>query len=175
MKQGILSILVSNHFGVLTKVTGLFGRRGYNIKALSVGETENPELSRITILTEGDPSQLEQIYKQVCKLEEVKAAAILPEEQLIERELLLVKVCPGERDTGALMELVTNSAAKAVALPDGGAIIEASGRPEQMNELVKQIQSFGLVELSRTGVTALQTTGEALVDHAFQTGYTKFR
>ncbi len=175
MKQGILSILVSNHFGVLTKVTGLFGRRGYNIKALSVGETENPELSRITILTEGDPSQLEQIYKQVCKLEEVKAAAILPQEQLIERELLLIKVCPGERDTGALMELVTNSAAKAVGLPDGGVIIEASGRPEQMNELVKQIQSYGVVELSRTGVTALHTTGMSLVDHAFQTGYSKFR
>ncbi|MBE6906154.1 MAG: acetolactate synthase small subunit [Ruminococcaceae bacterium] len=175
MQQGILSILVSNHFGVLTKVTGLFGRRGYNIKALSVGETENPEVSRITVLTEGDPAQLEQIYKQVCKLEEVRAAAILPEEQLIERELLLVKVCPGEKETGALMELVTNSAAKAVAVPDGGVIIEASGRPEQINELVERIRLFGVVELSRTGVTALQATGKALVDNAFQIGYSKFR
>lgn len=162
MNQGILSILVSNHFGVLTKVTGLFGRRGYNIKALSVGETENPQTSRITILTEGDLSQLEQIHKQVFKLEEVKAAAILPQDQLIERELLLIKVCPEESKVGALMELITNNSAKAAAVEGGGVIIEASGHPKQINDLIEQIRPFGVVELSRTGVTALQATDKAL-------------
>ncbi len=162
MNQGILSILVSNHFGVLTKVTGLFSRRGYNIKALSVGETENPQLSRITVLTEGDLSQLEQIYKQVSKLEEVRAAKIIPEQLLMERELLLVKVCPAEGEAGALMELVTGCSAKAVAVPEGGVIIEASGTIGQIDSLVERIRPFGIVELSRTGVTALEASSRAL-------------
>lgn len=165
MNQGILSILVSNHFGVLTKVTGLFGRRGYNIKALSVGETENPQTSRITILTEGDLSQLEQIHKQVFKLEEVKAAAILPKDQLIERELLLIKVSPEESKVGELMELITNNSAKAAAVEGGGVIIEASGDPKHINDLIEQIRPFGVVELSRTGVTALQATDKALSEN----------
>ena len=75
MNSSVLSLLVPSHFNIITKVTGLFSRRGFNIKALSVGETEDPAFSRITILTEGDAPQLQQIHRQVSKLEEVKTAA----------------------------------------------------------------------------------------------------
>lgn len=162
MKQALLAILVSNHSGVLSKVTALFSRRGYNIKALSVGETHNHEISRITVLTEGDSLQLEQICKQVRKLEEVLTAEILPEGRLVERELVLVKVRPSPGDVGALMQLVTEFAAKTAAAPNGCAIIEASGSMEQMDRLVEGISRFHILEMSRTGATSLEVSDKAL-------------
>ncbi|WP_312640740.1 acetolactate synthase small subunit [Hydrogenoanaerobacterium sp.] len=155
MQQGVLSLLVSNHFGVLTKVTGLFSRRGFNIKALSVGETENKEFSRITILTEGDNAQLEQIYRQVCKLEEVKAVKILPNDKLLERELMLIKTA-AQSDDASLLRMLAEHTAKVAAAPDGSTIIEASGSMFEIDRLIEQIHPFGILELSRTGITAME-------------------
>ena len=162
MKQAILSILVDNHSGVLSKVTALFSRRGYNIKALSVGETENPAISRITVLTEGDTLLLEQIRRQVRKLEEVRAAQILPDDSLLERELVLIKVQPAQGDTGALMQLATEFSAKSAAAPNGCVILEASGTMERMNAFVERVAAFHILEMSRTGVTALEVSDRAL-------------
>lgn len=158
MSTATLSIVVSNHFGVLTKVTGLFGRRGYNIKSLSVGETHDPAISRITVQAEGDAQQLRQIVCQVRKLEEVFAAELLPEAGRVERELMLIKLHPARRDVGALMQLATDFAAKSWAAEDS-VILETSGETGRLNELVERARPFGIVELSRTGATAL--TGES--------------
>lgn len=161
MNQGILAILVSNHFGVLTKVTGLFARRGFNIKALSVGETEDPAVSRITILAKGDDLQLEQIYRQVCKLEDVHTAKILSSE-VVERELALIKVRPDQVDLGDLMQLVTDFSAKTASAPEGCAIIEATGTTSVIDDLVAKAGRFHIVEMSRTGITALERSDTGL-------------
>lgn len=161
MKHAILSLLVENRFGVLHKVTGLFGRRGYNIKALSVGETEDPAISRITVLTEGDELKLEQICAQVLKLEDVKTAGILSEDVLMERELALIKVRPNSRDVGRLMQLTSDFSAKSMAAGEC-VVIEVSGEPPQINRLIGLLEEFCIVELSRTGSTALELTGEPL-------------
>jgi len=162
MDRAILSLLVSNNFGVLTKVTGLFSRRGYNIKALSVGETEDPHISRITIVTEGDEQKLEQICRQVVKLEDVKTAKRLPAESVVQRELVLIKVCPAGEAWAALVQLVDAFSAKTVILPGGCAVIEASGTAQRMDELIEQARALSIIEMSRTGVTALESSALAL-------------
>lgn len=161
----VLSLLVPSHFDMLTRVTGLFSRRGFNIKALSVGETEDPEISRITILTEGDGPQLKQIHRQVSKLEEVKTAAIIPAERLLDRELMLIKLSPESAGRQELMRLVNNSSAKIAAQPDGYSVIEVTGTKRELDSFVDQMRPFGIIELSRTGVTALELSDSALYCH----------
>ncbi|MEM1483526.1 acetolactate synthase small subunit [Oscillospiraceae bacterium PP1C4] len=162
MNQGILSLWVVNHFGVLTKVTGLFSRRGFNIKALSVGETENKAFSRITILTEGDSAQIEQIYRQVCKLEEVKSVKILPHDRLIEREFVLVKIARKSEDA-ALVQLLAEHSAQITAALDDCTIIQASGSMAEIDKLIERIRPFGILEMSRTGITALELCRNTLM------------
>lgn len=162
MDAATLSILVDNHFGVLTKVTGLFGRRGYNIKSLSVGETQDPSLSRITIQTTGDAMQLQQIVCQVRKLEEVHAAALLPKDGTLERELMLVKLRPARGVVGQLMQIATEQSCKCAAAGDS-VILEASGPTARLNTLIELVRPFNIVELSRTGATALGSDSEPFV------------
>jgi acetolactate synthase-1/3 small subunit len=145
-------------------VTGLFGRRGYNIMALSVGETENPAVSRITALTEDNEKMLSQICSQVCKLEDVKTAAVLSAGTLMERELALIKVRPDAQEAGSLMQLVTEFSAKSVAAGEC-VVIEVSGEPGKINRLIGLLGEFHIVELSRTGPTALELTGKPLASY----------
>ncbi len=161
MKHAILSLLVVNHFGVLNKVTGLFSRRGYNIKALSVGETEDPAFSRITVLAHGDEQKLEQICSQVSKLEDVKKAELLTRGALIERELALIKVRADTGAVGRLMQIVSDYSAKCT---DAGpcVIVEISDAPRTIDNLIGMLWDFGIIELSRTGSTALGLTGDSL-------------
>lgn len=164
---GIVSILVRNRFGLLAKVAGLFSRRGYNIVSISAGETEDPTITRITVVTEGDARQLLQISLQVEKLEDVISVRIVPREGVVERELCLIKLAPDAGNLGDLMQLVTEFAAKSTAVPDadgrgdntggrGGVIIEVSGNSATIDELVERAQPFHIVEMSRTGMTALE-------------------
>lgn len=156
MKSAILSVLVTNHFGVLTRVTNLFGRRGFNIKALSVGETENPALSRITILTEGDHATLDQIQKQLSKLEDVKKATIIPDSRLLSRELVLIKVRISEAKIGELEQFLAAYDARIVSSTQNSAIVKASNITGRINELIAALQPFGILEMARTGPTALE-------------------
>lgn len=151
-QTGLMSLLVQNHFGVLTKITGLFGRRGYNIKALSVGESENPALSRITIITQGDETKLKQIYYQVSKLEEVVAVGLLPYTQTVVSELALVKVreCP------------PNEIGELIKLNDRCFIVRVVGTPKEIDKAAETLSAFGIIEMSRTGPTALNNTSVML-------------
>lgn len=149
--QYILSVLVSNHFGVLNRVTNLFSRRGYNVKELTVGETLNPEYSRITVITEGDEEIMDQIYKQIVKLVDVKRAQILPNDEALDRELLLVKLGFNGK---AILEI---EKAGGKILDKGDCIIaEITGGSEEVGEFLNSLKKYNIIEISRTGVTALQ-------------------
>ncbi|MDP4109930.1 MAG: acetolactate synthase small subunit [Bacillota bacterium] len=156
MSSGMLSVLVSNHFGVLTRVTNLFSRRGFNIKALTVGETENPSLSRISILTEGDGPMIDQIQKQLAKLEDVKRSVEIEESRLISRELLLLKTRCEESGYAGLLDKITPFGGRIIALSESSAIVEMTGRTEAVNEFIEYMRGEGIMEMCRTGGAALE-------------------
>ncbi len=151
----ILGVLVDNHFGVLTRVAGLFARRGFNIDSLTVGETENPLISRMTISVRGDDYIKGQIVKQLAKLHEVKEIQILSNDQTVSRELMLVKVCAEKEKHAEIMEAVNVYRAKVVDLSAHAITIEITGESTKLNAFVDYLRSFGIVELCRTGITAI--------------------
>jgi acetolactate synthase-1/3 small subunit len=132
--------------------------------ALSVGETENPAVSRITALTEDNEKMLSQICSQVCKLEDVRTASVLSANTLMERELALIKIRPDTREAGRLMQLVSDFSAKSMAAGEC-VVIEVSGEPEKINRLIELLRQFHIVELSRTGPTALELNGKPLAEY----------
>ena len=149
--QYILSILVSNHFGVLNRVTHLFSRRGYNVKELTVGETLNPDFSRITVITEGDEEILDQIHKQISKLYDVKKSKILPNNNSISRELVLIKLKNSQK---TLLEL---NKYNCKILENSDCIIaEMTGDLNEASEFLNKMKKFDIIEISRTGITSLE-------------------
>jgi acetolactate synthase-1/3 small subunit len=162
MESRILALLVSNHFGVLTRVTNLFSRRGFNIKALTVGETDNPELSRITILTEGDESTLEQITKQLVKLEDVKKVVPLPAGGCVGQELLLIKIS-GKNETYVPIErAIAASRAKILNYEDDAMIITVTDDTKGVDRFIDEMRPYGIMEICRTGVAALGTGSKTI-------------
>ncbi len=150
MELFILSILVSNHFGVLTRVTNLFSRRGYNIKELTVGETEDSRYSRITILTEDEKDRLEQIELQLAKLVDVKAASSMAFDECVDRELLLIKTKEG---SGA-KEKISHLKTQLLENSEGCEIYQVVGNTAEINEAVELLKN-DVIEVCRTGAVAL--------------------
>jgi acetolactate synthase-1/3 small subunit len=155
MEYSTISLLVANHFGVLTRVTNLFGRRCLNIRSLTVGETDNPEISRITIVTEGDGESLEQIRKQLLKMEDVRTVGILPETALIGRELLLIKVGGGGR-AGEIRSLAEAAGGKVLECGERHAVVELTAAEELTEAFIRRMEPYGILEICRRGVAALQ-------------------
>lgn len=153
--QFIISILVSNHFGVLTRVSGLFTRRGFNIDSLSVGETENPEYSRMTIVTTGDEHVKEQILKQLEKLYDVKYIKSLDGQRTIARELAIVKIAAERESRTAIIEAVNVFKGSVVDFTPDSMMVEIVGDTEKLDAFIEYIRPYGIIELCRTGVTAL--------------------
>ena len=148
MRHAVFSILVENSAGVLSRVAGLFSRRGYNIDSLTVGETTDPKVSRMTVTVTGDDDVLEQIEKQLSKLIDVKEVVELPAEASVCRELVLVKV---ECDTTRRQEIIAISdifRANIVDVSTESVIIELTGAQSKLN-------AFKITELARTGITGL--------------------
>ena len=162
MKSFILSVLVSNHFGVLTRVTNLFSRRGYNIKSLAVGETENPNLSRITILTEGDARKGDQIKKQLNKLEDVKTSMDIPDELLVSRELLLMKLNYSAENEEALDAFLQEFGAKKLAKQSKSIIVELTETTQKVDEFIEKAKPYGVMEVCRTGQVALANSNQTI-------------
>ncbi|NLZ70475.1 MAG: acetolactate synthase small subunit [Clostridiaceae bacterium] len=150
-----LSILVSNEAGVLTRVSSLFGRRGYNIDSLSVGETENPTYSRMTILSRGDVATRDQIIKQLQKLVDVKSVALMPPDNTVLRELMLVKVNAELPTRAQIQQIVDVFRAKIVDLSPSSLTIEITGEKSKLDAFIANIVPYGILELCRTGVTAI--------------------
>ena len=140
MSKVVLSILVNNTSGVLSRVTGLFSRRGYNIDSLTVGETENPAFSRMTVSVTGDDIILEQIEKQVNKLEDVKSVKQLTGEASVCRELILVKVEADRDARPAINAIVEIFRAKIVDVADTSLMIELTGNQAKLDAFIKLIE-----------------------------------
>ena len=155
MKRMVFSILVDNTAGVLSRVSGLFSRRGYNIDSLTVGETENPAISRMTVLAHGDDQILDQIRKQLIKLEDVIEIIELVPGESVTRELILVKVSAPEKDRQAIISIADIFRAKIVDVAPESLIIELTGSQEKLDAFIKLLEPYTIRELVRTGITGL--------------------
>ena len=156
MKKHVLSVLVENHSGVLSRVSGLFSRRGYNIDSLSVGETEDPKISRMTIVADADEYTLEQIKKQLNKLIDVIKITELKEEHAVYRELALIKIAATKENRAEIIEIANIFRAHIVDVANESVIIEATGDQGKISALSNMLMPYGIKEVVRTGLTALQ-------------------
>ena len=157
-----LSILVQNKPGVLARVSGLFARRGFNITSLAVGETENPEVSRMTVVLSADGKPVEQCMKQLHKLIHVLRVEELPAGSAVEREVALIKVGTGAGDRAAVIEIVEIFRAKVVDVDGESLTVEVTGSPDKVRALEALLKPYGIVELVRTGRIALQRGGRGI-------------
>jgi len=156
MEKFVLSVLVENHAGVLSRVSGLFSRRGYNIDSLTVGVTEKSELSRMTIVVRGDEYILEQIEKQLAKLVEVVSIRQCDPSATVVRELALIKVSAVGTSRVGVIETANIFRARIVDVGTESLVIEATGSEEKIAGLIKLLEPFGILELVRTGLTAME-------------------
>lgn len=150
-----LSVLVQNKPGVLARTAGLFSRRGYNIESLTVGVTENENISRMTIVVAGDDTVVEQVTKQLNKLIEVIKVSDLTKESYVDRELVLIKVTADSSNRGEIMQLVDVFRARIVDVAAKSLIIEVTGDAEKITALIDTLKQFGIKEIVRTGTLAL--------------------
>ena len=150
-----LSVLVQNKPGVLARTAGLFSRRGYNIESLTVGVTENENVSRMTIVVAGDDTVVEQVTKQLNKLIEVIKVSDLTKESYVDRELVLIKVTADSSNRGEIMQLVDVFRARIVDVAAKSLIIEVTGDAEKITALIDTLKQFGIKEIVRTGTLAL--------------------
>lgn len=155
MKRMVLSILVDNTAGVLSRVAGLFSRRGYNIDSLTVGETQDPSISRMTVIAHGDDQILDQIRKQLLKLEDVIEIKELAPGESVTRELILVKVAATEKDRQAIIAIADIFRAKIVDVAVESLMIELTGNQEKINAFINLLGQYTIKELARTGITGL--------------------
>jgi acetolactate synthase I/III small subunit len=155
MSRHTLSVLVENKPGVLARVSGLFSRRGFNIDSLAVGETEHPEISRITIVVNAEASPLEQVTKQLNKLVNVLKIVELDQAAAVQRELLLVKVRADRVTRSQVMETVQLFRARVVDVAAETLTIEATGTSEKLEALLRDLEPFGIKEMVQSGVVAI--------------------
>lgn len=160
MKKIVLSILVDNTAGVLSRIAGLFSRRGYNIDSLTVGETENKLYSKMTVVARGDDEILEQIEKQVAKLEDVKDIIELKEGMSVCRELILCKVGVDSGHRQQVIAIADIFRAKIVDVAEDSLMIELTGNQAKLDAFIGLLSDFEIKELVRTGITGL-TRGKA--------------
>ena len=155
VQHHILSVLVENKFGVLSRVAGLFGRRGFNIVSLAVSPTEEERFSRMTIVVDADSAPLEQITKQLHKLIPVIKVAELAPADAVERELMLVTVKATAEARSQITELAAIFEARIEDVGYESITIQVAGRPDKLDAITDLLTPFGIVELQRTGRIAL--------------------
>ena len=158
MKQTI-SVLVENQAGVLNRITGLFSRRAFNIDSLAVGVTDDPTISRITIIVDSGNSVVEQVEKQLNKLIEVIKVRTIPEDKLIGRELVLLKVNANNKTRQDIMTICEIMGAKVSDISPTSMTLELSDTPDRVDTFEAMLRPFSILEVVRTGVIALQKGG----------------
>ena len=163
MKKMVLSLLVDNTSGVLSRVSGLFSRRGYNIDSLSVGITEDPKYSRMTVAVRGDDRILSQIEKQLLKLEDVRSIIELKDGESVCRELLLVRVKTSLEERQQVIALTDVLRAKVFDVAVDSVMIEITGNVNKIEAFISLLDGFHIVEMVRTGLTGL-VRGNAKLD-----------
>jgi acetolactate synthase-1/3 small subunit len=159
----IISVLLENETGALSRVSGLFSQRGFNIESLTVAQTNDPSLSRMTIVSTGNDRVLEQIVKQLNKLIEIVKVSDLTSQDHVERELMLVKVCPTGKDELDIKQLVDIFSCKIVDVTEKTYTIEVSGKTKKINAFLNALDSAIIMEVSRTGVTGISRGKKAIL------------
>jgi acetolactate synthase-1/3 small subunit len=150
-----IAVIVENKSGVLTRIAGLFSRRSFNIDSLSVGATENPDYSRMTITVHGDRDVLEQVIKQLSKLINVIRVSELDPSESIERELAIIKVSADKESRSEIMQIVNIFRAKIIDVSHRSMIIEVTGDEEKIDAIVQLLRQFGIKEIARTGKVSM--------------------
>jgi acetolactate synthase-1/3 small subunit len=157
----ILAVLVENQPGVLARVSGLIRRRGFNIDSLAVGTTEDPAISRITLVVDGDEAQIQQVMRQLEKLIEVLAVSELAEGASVARELALIKVTATPESRPQILQLASVFRANVVDVAKSAVMIEVTGNQEKVDALIEVTREYGIQEVVRTGVIALGRGSQA--------------
>ncbi|MBQ9084700.1 MAG: acetolactate synthase small subunit [Clostridia bacterium] len=162
VKPFVIAVYVDNHYGVLTRVTSMFTRRGFNIDALTGGETESPEYSRITISLSGDGYAREQLINQLKKLHNVKKVDVLQDDS-IKRELMLLKVGYTRETRGDILDAVNVFRGNVIDYTADAMCIEITGDPSKVDAFVQLMLPYGIIELCRTGIVALDRGNSTLL------------
>ncbi len=157
-----LSCLVENKAGVLARVAGLFSARGYNIDSLAVGVTEDPTISRITLVVKGDENVLEQVQKQLNKLVDIIKVTDYLRTAHIERDLALIKVKADKSRRSELMQICDIFRTKIIDVSQDTIVVEATGDENKIAAFLEMVEPFGVLELCRTGIVAMARGAEAL-------------
>lgn len=160
MRKQVLSLLVDNTPGVTSRISGLFSRRGYNIDSFSSGETSDPRYTRITIVATGDEMILEQIQKQLAKLEDVRDIKVLEDGSSVTRELILVKIRALDTQRQAIVSVADIFHGKVVSVTTDSMIVELTGTQSKLDAFMDLLGGYEILELARTGLTGL-TRGSA--------------
>ncbi len=168
MTRHTLSVLVENKPGVLARIAGLFSRRGFNIDSLAVGPTENPEVSRMTIVVSLDRLPLEQVTKQLNKLINVLKIVELDADHSVQRELILVKVHADTKLRSSVLEIVTLFRAKVVDVAPDSVTIEATGSRDKLEALLRVLEPFGIKELVQSGMVAVGRGGKSISERSLR-------
>lgn len=154
--RSVIAVYVENKYGVLTRVSGLFMRKGFNIDSLTVGETDDPKFSRITITLNGDDYAREQLINQLKKLHNVKQVKLLENETSVERELMLVKVRNTPENRSEIMAAAEIYRAKIIDYTTDAMCVEVTGEPAKIKAFIEVMKPLGIVEMCRTGVVSLE-------------------
>ena len=154
-RKHTISVLVENHFGVLARVSGMFSSRGFNITSLCVGETENPKISRMTVVVRADEKALAQVIQQLNKLIDVISVTDLTQETFVERELIMLKVAADPKRRGEVVEIASIFRAKVVDVGATSMIVECTGAESKITAFIDMMRAFGIQELVRSGEIAV--------------------
>ncbi len=168
MSKHTLSVLVENRPGVLTRVAGLFARRGFNIHSLAVGPTEHPDVSRMTVVVDVEDLPLEQVTKQLNKLISVIKIVELENNASVQRELLLVKVRADMQTRSHVLEAVQLFRAKVVDVAPDALTIEVTGNPDKLEAFLRVLEPFGIRELVQSGLVAIGRGSRSIADRALR-------
>jgi len=155
MKKHTISVLVENHFGVLARVSALFSARGYNIDSLCVGETQDPAVSRMTVVVRGDDNVLDQIIKQLNKLVDTIEVTDLTTSDFVERELVMIKIAVDNQRRSEVIEIAAIFRAKVVDCSMNSMIIEVTGSEHKIEAFIDMMRPFEIREIVRTGEIAI--------------------
>lgn len=161
----LISVLVDNRFGVLTRIAGLFARRGFNIDSLTVSATQDPKVSRMTIAVNGDSYVEDQILKQLRKQVYVFFAEKIEGKNVILRELVLVKVRADQNDRRELLRICKQYSAEVADVTEDVMVLQLTDESEIVDRFLEELNEFGIIELCRTGLTAMESGDSNILDH----------
>jgi len=151
----MVGIIVSNHFGVLNRVAGLYAKRGYNIDSLAVGETENPAFSRMTIVSTGDEYMKTQVLKQLEKLHDVKMVVLLENDSSVSVEHMLIKLAIGNEGKAAISDLINDYGGNVMDFGEDFITAEISGSSEKIERFIDAAREIGILEVCRSGLISM--------------------